>query len=73
VLGALESNGIVNETVVFFSGDNGPAPGQHGIMYFNSQGSCGPRTRGVTEAPLSILLSRVKVSALVAEVARARK
>ena len=24
--------------MVFFSGDNGPAPGQHEIMFFNSQG-----------------------------------
>ena len=38
VLDALEANKIENDTVVFFSGDNGPAPGQHGIMYFNSQG-----------------------------------
>ena len=52
VLDALEANAIANETVVFFSGDNGPAPGQHGIMYFNSQGGRGPQSR--SEAPLSI-------------------
>ena len=40
VIETLEVTGIANNTVVFFSGDNGPAPGQHDMMYFNSQGAC---------------------------------
>ena len=29
VVDALETHGLTDHTVVFFSGDNGPAPGQH--------------------------------------------
>ena len=36
VLDTLEATGTTNETVVFFAGDNGPAPGQHGIMYVST-------------------------------------
>eukprot|EP01063_Lacrimia_lanifica_P008998 TRINITY_DN16044_c0_g1_i1.p1 TRINITY_DN16044_c0_g1~~TRINITY_DN16044_c0_g1_i1.p1 ORF type:complete len:534 (+),score=195.07 TRINITY_DN16044_c0_g1_i1:67-1668(+) len=38
VLDAVDAAGIAERTVIFFAGDNGPAPGQHDTHFYDSNG-----------------------------------